>query len=181
MAPTVHLVPGRNCGKCNACCKYYDVAELKKPAGQLCQHWKKSSGCTIYETRPAACRDFYCVWLQNASLDDNWRPDISGFILREIRTGIPSHFVNRVGVVFELSGPRSSINTDRFIQAVAGQIAQRAPVFLSLSRNGKTAHVLLNDRLEAAVAARQRPALLAALTAVVADLEAEVRQRRAGP
>lgn len=176
MQPAVHLVPGRSCGKCNACCRYYDVAALKKPAGQLCQHWKKSGGCTIYETRPDVCRNFYCVWLQNASLDDNWRPDISGFILREIRTGIPAHFVHRIGVVFELCGPNSSINTDRFIQAVASQIAQRVPVFLSLTRNEKAATILLNDRMERAVASQQRPALVSALTAVLADLEDEIKR-----
>ena len=178
MAPTVHLVPGRNCGKCNACCRYYDVAELKKPAGQLCQHWKKSSGCTIYETRPAACRDFYCVWLQNASMDDGWRPDLSGFILRETYSNIPAHFAVRHGVVFELCGPNSSINTDRFIQAVASQVAQRVPVFLSITREQRISTVFLNDRIEAAVASRQRPALVAALTAALADAEQGIKHRR---
>ena len=171
--PVVHLVPGRSCGECNACCAYYAIADLNKPARSLCQHWKTPGGCSIYDTRPQVCRDYYCVWLQNATLDDWWRPDRSGFILRETHSDIPAHYIRRVGVVFELCGPDSAIEDDRFIQAVAGQVAQRAPVFLSImDPQTGTRHVFLNDRMQAAVATRTREPMLRVLRDALAGLRA---------
>src|SRR5215468_4810921 len=97
------LVPGRTCGECNACCRYFDLmADLDKPCGVLCQHWRTGVGCGVYETRPAVCRDFYCHWLQNDTLDDAWRPDRSGLIIRETVDDIPADFAMRSGLIFAL-------------------------------------------------------------------------------
>lgn len=52
------------CGSCTLCCKLMGVKELDKPNDKWCDHCDKSSGCTIYETRPESCRIFECVWLQ---------------------------------------------------------------------------------------------------------------------
>jgi len=72
------LVPGRSCGPCTLCCTVMavDRPEMQKEAGVTCRHCK--GGCTIYETRPALCRDFHCGWRQLPILDDDWRPDRSG-------------------------------------------------------------------------------------------------------
>jgi hypothetical protein len=35
-----------------------------KPKDQWCRHARKSAGCAIYATRPAACREFECSWLK---------------------------------------------------------------------------------------------------------------------
>ncbi len=54
-----------HCGECNFCCKLPDIAELAKPANQWCVNCDIGKGCRIYETRPAPCRDFECVWLES--------------------------------------------------------------------------------------------------------------------
>lgn len=40
-------------------------------------------GCSIYESRPARCRDFHCLWLGDEDLDEHWRPDRAGFVLSD--------------------------------------------------------------------------------------------------
>src|SRR5216683_1788545 len=32
-------------------------------------------GCTIYETRPTECREFFCSWLTSPALGPKWRPN----------------------------------------------------------------------------------------------------------
>jgi len=73
--PTVRgPVLGRSCGTCSLCCKLIHVEELNKPMGQWCPHCRKSSGCGIYETRPNVCRDWFCDWIANPNISDDWRP-----------------------------------------------------------------------------------------------------------
>jgi hypothetical protein len=69
-----HLVPGRSCQDCTLCCKLVAVFELEKPAQQWCQHCEIGKGCMIYDTRPADCRTFYCGWLLDERISDDWRP-----------------------------------------------------------------------------------------------------------
>jgi len=52
-----------HCGSCTACCRVFDIAELKKPAGKWCDHCAIGNGCTIYDVRPKACVEFECLWL----------------------------------------------------------------------------------------------------------------------
>lgn len=54
----------RDCGECNLCCIVLDVPEINKVRGIQCPHSKKKVGCQIYNTRPQACIDFKCAWLQ---------------------------------------------------------------------------------------------------------------------
>ena len=69
------------CGDCGLCCKLIGVKELEKAPHVWCRYFKKSSGCTVYESRPQGCADFACDWLLDEQLDDAWRPDRAGFIL----------------------------------------------------------------------------------------------------
>lgn len=68
------------CDRCSMCCKLIQIAEptLKKPANVWCTHCTKP-GCGIYESRPKACVDYACVWLQSQSeeysLPESFRPD----------------------------------------------------------------------------------------------------------
>src|SRR4051812_20869929 len=57
------LVPGRSCGSCTLCCKAVGVAEIAKPGGVWCPHCVSGRRCTIYPTRYASCRTFYCEWM----------------------------------------------------------------------------------------------------------------------
>src|SRR5271170_6514571 len=66
---------GRKCGNCALCCKLPRIEALKKPVGKWCSHVKPDkAGCSIYESRPEACRHFHCTWLASTELDDPWYP-----------------------------------------------------------------------------------------------------------
>ncbi len=76
---TADLAPGRECGSCTACCKIptIDAPTLRKPPGVMCPHCT-GSNCGIYESRPAPCRTFYCLWRRVATMPDELRPDRIG-------------------------------------------------------------------------------------------------------
>jgi hypothetical protein len=80
-APPPALVAGRTCGTCTLCCKVVGVSELAKPAGSWCSHCRPSRGCTIYDMRPAGCRDFYCEWLRSEKLGPEWKPERAKFAI----------------------------------------------------------------------------------------------------
>lgn len=79
-----YLVAGRECGECAICCTdlLIDDDELKKPAGVRCSNCLASGGCAIYQARPKTCRSFYCLWRRIPDLDDQWRPDRCGIMIR---------------------------------------------------------------------------------------------------
>lgn len=75
---------GRTCGPCYACCVHLGIEELRKYAGQTCRLLKggadRSKRCSIYETRPAACSGYSCLWLVGFGPDD-LRPHESGILI----------------------------------------------------------------------------------------------------
>jgi hypothetical protein len=71
----------RECGACTLCCKLVAVAELQKPLDRWCTHCEPGHGCSIYETRPQACRSFSCEWLLNPEMPDFWRPAKCGMVI----------------------------------------------------------------------------------------------------
>lgn len=46
------------CVACGACCVAPDISTLGKPVGLACPHLGKDCLCTIYEDRPAVCRNY---------------------------------------------------------------------------------------------------------------------------
>ena len=65
----------RQCGDCTECCTALGVDEINKPRDVACQHLAgDSSGCSIYQTRPASCRAFNCVWLLPAGMPKRMKP-----------------------------------------------------------------------------------------------------------
>lgn len=67
--------PDSKCGTCTACCKVYAIPELSnKPAGEWCQHCNVGQGCGRYETRPATCVEFECMWLQSQAKETTRQP-----------------------------------------------------------------------------------------------------------
>lgn len=70
----------RSCGACSLCCTVLRVDELGKRAGHDCSHQRGDKGCGIYETRPAICRGYQCLWRQGG-LEDDERPDMIGGIV----------------------------------------------------------------------------------------------------
>jgi hypothetical protein len=81
MAADLQVVPGRSCAGCTICCTLLSIDELDKPSGQDCAHCDIGIGCTIYAARPTSCSGFYCGYLLNASLGEEWRPLDCGIVL----------------------------------------------------------------------------------------------------
>jgi hypothetical protein len=58
-----------------------DDLNLKKPAGQRCQH-QRLTGCAIYVHRPMSCRAWSCRWLTgDEDLGDMRRPDRCHYVV----------------------------------------------------------------------------------------------------
>lgn len=66
------------------CCKLLDIPALEKPAEQWCPHCEVGRSCRIYDSRPAPCREFVCLWLGSQTgakpLPADLRPDNSGIL-----------------------------------------------------------------------------------------------------
>ncbi len=79
------------CDGCTACCKVMHVRELDKPGDTWCPHCTIGTGCGIYETRPASCRTFECVWLKTQQstnpLPLELRPNTSGVVIGTTNAG----------------------------------------------------------------------------------------------
>jgi Fe-S-cluster containining protein len=56
------------------------VPEVGKLDGNWCPKSTPCNGCSIYATRPEACKKYACVWL-NGKGEDADRPDILGVIM----------------------------------------------------------------------------------------------------
>jgi hypothetical protein len=79
-SPIVH---GRKCGDCSLCCKLIRVDAFAKPPGTWCSYCSPGQGgCTIYDSRPSECMEFYCAWMTSPNLGDEWRPTKCRFVLR---------------------------------------------------------------------------------------------------
>ena len=72
----------RPCGECSLCCNLLSIEELEKPEHVWCRYFAKGVGCSIHPERPQVCRDFQCLWTFAAPLDERWRPDRCGFVMR---------------------------------------------------------------------------------------------------
>lgn len=59
-----------HCGSCTACCRVFDIPELKKPAGKWCEHCAIGKGCKVYDDRPQMCVEFECLWLLSQKRED---------------------------------------------------------------------------------------------------------------
>lgn len=141
-----HLVPERQCGECTACCVVLQIddKQFKKPADQACDNLMEQGGCKIYACRPSVCQDWYCAWRFMAQLDESWRPDRSGILLRSDENGI----------IFQPIGEAKTVlTTDRAIELIAGGVAQGIPMSMSIpTREGYRSYAMsLNDYLAEAV------------------------------
>jgi hypothetical protein len=66
------------------------VPSLKKSVDVWCPHCEATKGCTIYDARPQECRDFYCGYLTDRTLNEDWKPSVSKFVI------VPAYRQNRV-------------------------------------------------------------------------------------
>lgn len=79
------------CGSCHACCYVYGIEGRTFADGspfpdkaqyELCRY--HDGGCTVYENRPALCREYSCGWKATPSMPLKTRPDKAGFILASL-------------------------------------------------------------------------------------------------
>jgi uncharacterized protein len=82
------LVPGRECGACTMCCQVLRIEELAKPELTACRHLGQhlcatsaGGGCGIYDTRPEACREFYCGYRALPFVGAHWFPRTCGMMV----------------------------------------------------------------------------------------------------
>ena len=68
----------RPCDGCTACCSVFGVHAIDKQPFTDCEH-AVEGGCGIYETRPAKCKEFYCLW-QSEVVPLMAKPDKIGVI-----------------------------------------------------------------------------------------------------
>ena len=147
----------RSCGTCSACCTAKGVRELEKKAGVACTHVVEGSkACSIYDERPASCREYSCLWKLGA-FDGFDRPD-------------------RLGVVMEMGpglGPVHDTGVFVAREAFPGGF-QAADLFLyKLSQ--KCVVILVNENRTRRVIGP--PHLLAAFQQKIASLETAVARR----
>ncbi len=139
MAP---LVPDRSCGTCAVCCTALKIDDpaLKKEAGVRCGHLT-STGCGIYETRPGACRAFYCGWRYLPTLDAAWRPDRSGVLIGFIEKDD--------GTALRLSTQKPEAILQGFVvDFLVKTINRGAPVYFTYAPGqGHGFKTYLNDRI----------------------------------
>ena len=172
MLETPPLVPGRACGTCVVCCKIPSIEEesLVKPAGILCPH-STGSSCGIYESRPQTCRDFHCQWRHLSFLDENWRPDKSGVLIRvRALSGADGGELALNLIVFE---NHDVILDEGFARVVAMVVERGVEVILTIlgadSAFGNEA--TLNPYVGSAVAAGSLPAVMAGIRKACAIMD----------
>ena len=95
------VLPGRACGSCTLCCKLLRIDALAKPAGEWCAHCAVGQGCTVYDTRPEACRGFHCGYLTLPMVGDKWFPAKSRMIVYPAPDG------RRISVLVDASRPNA--------------------------------------------------------------------------
>jgi hypothetical protein len=79
----IELVAGRACDGCVMCCKVFPIPETGKQDFALCPQARREEGCANHDARPETCREFFCLWRLDASLGDDWKPSVAGFVLHD--------------------------------------------------------------------------------------------------
>jgi hypothetical protein len=164
-----HLVSGRECGECTACCVVLliDDDNFKKPADQVCSNLIEKGGCKIYASRPSVCQDWYCAWRFMGQLGDEWRPDRSGIMLRSDENGI----------IFQpILDPKEVLITDQAIELIAGGIQQGIQLSMSIpTREGfRSSGMSLNEPLQAAVESRSLAAIQDSMLELIEFASAQI-------
>jgi hypothetical protein len=64
------------------------IEALAKPAGRWCRHCKPGRGCLVYDSRPAECRSFSCLWLTDERFGAHWKPSKSKLVVTTSADGL---------------------------------------------------------------------------------------------
>jgi hypothetical protein len=162
-------VPGRACGACDVCCVVFkiEVPSIAKEAGERCRHLGRK-GCAIYETRPDTCRKWLCGWRLIPGLPENWRPDLSGILIYQIKCPEPAY--GETAFIIALSRGTSHMNDVAVLGFVQNMVRARIPLYLTLQA-GKADNrgAFLNPILEPMIAGGDAAGFIATLRRLVAS------------
>jgi hypothetical protein len=154
--------PRTDCGGCTVCCTALPIEEeeFAKPSGITCRHCT-GIGCGIYAARYEICRTFLCGWLLLPGLDESWRPDRSGILIRFIaRDDLPEEFrAAGTGIHFTVLGGEASISRPGFADYVATLVRRDMAVWLSAD----SPRTLVNSYLKPLALAHDQAGLVAML------------------
>ncbi len=158
----MELIANRECGKCTVCCKVLAIDDpgLVKLPGVICPNCKTGSGCKIYETRPDPCQGFFCGWRVLPEINEKWRPDRIGVMIRMQRDFVPPGY-QPMGLQFLVLGGNDVLTTP-LVNYIGGLIANRVAVFLAMRgpEGFSDVSAFLNEILARPVAARDRNAIM---------------------
>jgi hypothetical protein len=164
------LVPGRQCGDCKICCIVppIDEPEMQKQTNAMCRH-RLTGGCDIYETRPPACRTYFCGWRRLAFLDDDWRPDKSGVL---IESGTPTTVGSGSIVLILVANPLKTVREQRFLDFIRKGIDQKLAMFICLPGSRGKAKAALPLNIPEMQSTQSRGQIKLALESIVRRLSA---------
>lgn len=125
---TPETLPRNDCGTCTYCCHVMKVKELNKPANTACTHCVEGSGCTIYNDRPASCRQYECLWFRSQQFDKplspGLRPDQCRVVIGTINNG------NEI-VLYTEPAHRNAWQEPAFSEALGLFVTRGIPVYVS--------------------------------------------------
>jgi hypothetical protein len=148
------LVPGRECGDCNVCCVdlTIDDPDLRKPQGVRCHNALPDNRCIIYETRPDACRRFFCGWRMLKWVKPDLRPDTSGVLVTLTASNKTGEQAG-MGVMVTLLR-KDALKSDGLAETIGAAVASGAPVHIRIP--GPPGYTSATARIDEAL----RPAVL---------------------
>ena len=157
-----HLVTGRECGECTACCIFLLIKDedFNKPADQACSHMIEKGGCKIYSERPSVCHNWHCAWRFMDQLSEEWRPDRSGILLRS----------DEDGIIFQpIREPKDVLISELALELIGGGVAQGIPLSMSIptKKGFRSYSMRLNEQLDLVVKSRSLPAIRAKMIELI--------------
>ncbi|MDB5439984.1 MAG: hypothetical protein JWM33_2411 [Caulobacteraceae bacterium] len=165
---------GRVCGGCTACCVHLaiDAPELRKSDGCACTFMRPASGCSIYDTRPRTCRDWYCGW-RIMTLSDDMRPDRSNVLLAPEKGDRPGFEKGGLRIIL-LQEDKAAILRPELVDLVAKCVLAGVPIFLSWGDGDQAVRFQANEMLHDFAGAGDRLAFTGALAGKVEMMAASM-------
>jgi hypothetical protein len=158
-------VPGRECGACDVCCVVFEieVPSIAKPAGEPCRHLTKG-GCAIYAARPDVCRHWLCGWRLIAGLPENWRPDLCGILVYQMKCEEPGY--GPAALIISLNRGLAHLGDPSVLGFIQNMVERRVPLYLTRNA-GRGRSTFLNEILGLSVTTKNSAAFIAILTRLV--------------
>jgi hypothetical protein len=141
-----------------------DEPTLRKPQGLRCRNAQPDNSCAIYEARPPTCQTFFCGWRLLQWVPESLRPDRSGVLLRKHPPSSKEIGPRKAGLAITPL-PDTVVNADGIFETIVAAVDAGVTLYLEVpGQPGFTAvMVQINERVARAVAARDKPAILAFL------------------